>query len=142
VKPSASTSRPTLRKGSTGEPVNTWQKGIGTRVTGTFDDATFKATKAWQVRNGLVGDGVVGAASWAKLDAVGTSTTPAAVAQVTDALQGAKVQVASLFGGGFSNLPTWGKWTLGVLTLGALAYGYKYSKQHTTSSGQPLTPTF
>ena len=40
------------------------------QVTGTFDDATHKALMAFQIGNGLVVDGIYGAKSKAKLDAL------------------------------------------------------------------------
>jgi N-acetyl-anhydromuramyl-L-alanine amidase AmpD len=43
------------------------QYRVGARVDGVFGSGTAIAVKAWQAKNGLVADGVVGSNSWAKL---------------------------------------------------------------------------
>lgn len=55
----------TIRLGSTGPDVVTWQKVLGVTADGSFGPATDTATKAYQKQKGLVVDGVVGPASWA-----------------------------------------------------------------------------
>ncbi len=55
---------PTLRLGSTGEHVKTWQRVLEQPETGSFDAETEDATKAWQRLRGLDPDGVVGGMSW------------------------------------------------------------------------------
>lgn len=62
---SASSSRPTLRKGSRGEAVKAWQRAIGVDPDGNFGRGTEAATKAWQTAHGLTPDGVVGHDTWA-----------------------------------------------------------------------------
>ena len=53
-----------LRLGSRGESVRIWQEALGVRADGHFGSQTRAATVDWQIANGLVGDGVVGPASW------------------------------------------------------------------------------
>lgn len=66
---------PTLRKGSTGPAVKMWQHYLRTGFPlyasklvedSSFGPATEITTEAWQRRNGLVADGIVGGISWAK----------------------------------------------------------------------------
>lgn len=57
---------PTLYKGSKGTAVKVWQCIVGTNPDGKFGNGTLTATKAYQKRNGLVVDGIVGAKSWEK----------------------------------------------------------------------------
>lgn len=62
--PIAATSSSTLRRGSQGQAVSDWQKKIGfTPMSGYFDEATERATKDWQAKHGLNGDGIVGPAT-------------------------------------------------------------------------------
>ena len=63
----------TLRKGSKGESVKTLQTalnraGANLAIDGSFGAKTQEAVKAFQRANGLTVDGVVGPATWAKLD--------------------------------------------------------------------------
>ena len=73
----ADTSNPTLRKGSTGNPVRRAQKrltlgGYDTDgVDGVFDAATESAVKRFQEDQGLTRDGIVGPRTWEKIDALG-----------------------------------------------------------------------
>jgi peptidoglycan hydrolase-like protein with peptidoglycan-binding domain len=65
----------TIKLGSTGPDVSKWQDaltGAGYSVpsTGTFDQATDQATRAWQSAKGLVSDGIVGPASWGAMTGV------------------------------------------------------------------------
>jgi peptidoglycan hydrolase-like protein with peptidoglycan-binding domain len=62
-----SDSRPTLRRGATGELVELIQAKVGTPVTGSFDAITEVAVRTFQRNNGLVPDGIVGPRSWATL---------------------------------------------------------------------------
>jgi peptidoglycan hydrolase-like protein with peptidoglycan-binding domain len=65
--------RPVLRKGDVGEAVKTLQRELKKLMyyngtdSGTFDDATLAAVKAFQANNGLGADGVVGEKTWAAL---------------------------------------------------------------------------
>ena len=63
----------TIRQGSTGPDVVTWQQVIGVTPDGQFGPATLAATKAWQASHGLTADGVVGPATWGAAE-VGTGT--------------------------------------------------------------------
>jgi putative chitinase len=60
VVESASSTPPTLRKGSKGEWVKKMQKVLGATPDGDFGPGTERAVKAWQEKNGLKADGVVG----------------------------------------------------------------------------------
>jgi len=79
----AAQSMPTIRMGSTGAAVQTWQ-GILQRdsgisgfpqgpLDGRFGPQTDAATRAWQRSSGLTPDGVVGPQTWKK--AIGSLTT-------------------------------------------------------------------
>jgi peptidoglycan hydrolase-like protein with peptidoglycan-binding domain len=73
----ADTSTPTLKKGSTGNPVRRAQKrltlaGYDTGgVDGTFGTKTESAVKRFQRDEGLTADGVVGPKTWERIDALG-----------------------------------------------------------------------
>lgn len=60
----------TLQKGVSGALVALWQTllngelAASIAVTGEFDDATVTSTKAWQEKQGLPADGVVGPKTW------------------------------------------------------------------------------
>lgn len=61
-----------IKKGSTGKDVDEWQKYLKNNgysdltASGTFDDATFDATKKWQGANGLTETGEVDDNTWGK----------------------------------------------------------------------------
>jgi hypothetical protein len=61
----------TIKLGSVGPDVIRWQNVIGVTADGNFGAKTEEATKAWQRKNKLVPDGVVGPASWSM--ALGTN---------------------------------------------------------------------
>lgn len=65
---SGSTSRKTIKKGSTGSDVKALQKALGLSADGIFGKATEKAVKAYQKKNGIKADGVVGAETWNKIN--------------------------------------------------------------------------
>ncbi len=68
--PAAPSGHPVLQKGSTGSAVKTLQSFLGGLVVdGAFGDATRAAVVAYQAGVGLAADGVVGAQTWAKIDA-------------------------------------------------------------------------
>jgi SpoIID/LytB domain protein len=56
-----------LKLGSRGPAVVTWQGALGIASDGYFGPATLSATKAWQYRQGLPADGVVGLNSWFRM---------------------------------------------------------------------------
>jgi peptidoglycan hydrolase-like protein with peptidoglycan-binding domain len=67
---------PVLNLGSSGEDVRRVQRALNAAspkyklpITGSYDPATQAAVRAWQAKNGIAEDGVVGAASWAALQA-------------------------------------------------------------------------
>lgn len=55
---------PKLKKGSKGKAVKVWQLILGIDQTGTFDDKTLEATKAFQKKHKLTVDGIVGKFTW------------------------------------------------------------------------------
>jgi N-acetyl-anhydromuramyl-L-alanine amidase AmpD len=61
--------RPTLRRGDTGDLVNTLQAKVSVPASGVFDAATEAAVRAFQRQAGMVADGIVGPKTWAALDA-------------------------------------------------------------------------
>ena len=68
-----------LRKGDNNENVKLLQKKLGVDPVGNFGPATEAAVKAFQAKNGLVADGIVGDGTWNKL--MGTiAAAPAPVA--------------------------------------------------------------
>ena len=73
----ADMSNPTIRRGSTGNPVRRAQKrltlgGYNTNgVDGVFGVATESAVRHFQRDLGLTVDGIVGPATWADIDALG-----------------------------------------------------------------------
>lgn len=65
-----------LKQGATGEAVTTWQyfligEGHSLHADGDFGKITTKATKAWQKKNGLTADGIVGMNTFGKAVAKG-----------------------------------------------------------------------
>lgn len=65
-------SRPTLRKGSKGEPVRELQTalraaGYNIAADGIFGAKTLEAVKAYQADHGLAVDGIAGPATWGQL---------------------------------------------------------------------------
>jgi peptidoglycan hydrolase-like protein with peptidoglycan-binding domain len=73
----ADTSNPTIRRGSTGNPVRRAQKrltlgGYDTKgVDGIFGGDTEAAVRRFQGDRGLPADGIVGPRTWAEIDALG-----------------------------------------------------------------------
>lgn len=80
---------PTLRPGSSGQPVKDLQEmlnalGYNVPVTGTFDSvATLLSVTSFQEKNGLKPDGIVGPLTWAKLNPTygGPKVAPVPVAK-------------------------------------------------------------
>ena len=58
----------TLRYGSRGEQVKILQKFLGCEPDGIFGNITKRLTTAWQLSHGLVGDGIVGPLTRAKIN--------------------------------------------------------------------------
>jgi peptidoglycan hydrolase-like protein with peptidoglycan-binding domain len=73
----ADTSNPTLKEGSTGNPVRRAEKRLTLGgwdpgdVDGVFDAETESAVKSFQRDQGLTEDGIVGPRTWEKIDALG-----------------------------------------------------------------------
>jgi|FLOH01.1.fsa_nt_gi hypothetical protein len=76
AKPQADPGWPLLRKGSKGDPVVRAQQLLAAagaaklKATGSFDNATVAAVKAFQTKNQLAADGRLGAATWKLLGKV------------------------------------------------------------------------
>lgn len=66
-----------LKKGSKGEDVKKIQAYLKITADGDFGEGTEKAVKAWQAKNGLVADGIVGDKTFAKMNG-GATVKPAA----------------------------------------------------------------
>jgi putative chitinase len=64
-----------LKRGSNNEDVKKLQVKLGIDPVGNFGPKTEEVVKAWQIKNGLTADGIVGPATWAKL--MGATPTPA-----------------------------------------------------------------
>ncbi|MBM7771986.1 peptidoglycan hydrolase-like protein with peptidoglycan-binding domain [Actinokineospora baliensis] len=60
-------SRPTIRRGSTGEDVETLQRWLGLPTDGAFGPATEAKVRRYQAMKGLSADGVVGPKTWAAM---------------------------------------------------------------------------
>ena len=67
-----------LKRGSNNEDVKKLQVKLGIDPVGNFGPKTEEVVKAWQAKNGLTADGIVGPATWAKL--MGATPTLAAPA--------------------------------------------------------------
>lgn len=66
----------TLRRGMSGPDVEWLQAKIGEAPDGIFGRVTEAAVVAWQIDNGLMADGVVGPATWRKLNAARVTAPP------------------------------------------------------------------
>jgi peptidoglycan hydrolase-like protein with peptidoglycan-binding domain len=67
ARPVPPMARPTLRQGATGAHVRDLQRALKVTVDGGFGPATRAAVVAFQRRNNLLPDGVVGAMTWTAL---------------------------------------------------------------------------
>jgi putative chitinase len=63
-----------LKKGDNNENVKLLQRKLGIDPVGNFGPATEAAVKAFQAKNGLTADGIVGAGTWNRI--MGTTTPP------------------------------------------------------------------
>jgi peptidoglycan hydrolase-like protein with peptidoglycan-binding domain len=68
----------TIRKGSAGTDVATWQAFLGITADGVFGAGTDAATRSFQQGRGLTADGVVGPNTWAAAQGALTNQTQAA----------------------------------------------------------------
>ena len=71
-----------LKKGDNNETVKKIQVVLGVDPVGNFGPKTEEAVKAWQTKNGLTADGVVGPATLAKMGIV-VEAKPASVSKYT-----------------------------------------------------------
>jgi peptidoglycan hydrolase-like protein with peptidoglycan-binding domain len=78
-----------LKRGDNNEVVKKIQVVLGVEAVGNFGPKTEEAVKAWQTKNGLKADGIVGPATLAKMgitvDSKPAAPKPAAVAKYTAA---------------------------------------------------------
>lgn len=72
-----------LKLGSKGEDVKKLQVKLGVEPVGNFGPKTEEAVKAWQKKNGLKDDGIVGPGTWSKMFE-GTTATPVATALISN----------------------------------------------------------
>jgi putative chitinase len=70
-----------LKVGSEGEDVKKLQVKLGVDPIGKFGPKTDIAVKAWQSANGLTADGIVGAATWAKMFNEGVVSAPTVITE-------------------------------------------------------------
>jgi putative chitinase len=65
-----------LKRGDNNEQVKQLQTKLGLEPIGNFGPKTEEAVKAFQSKNGLTADGIVGAGTWAKIMGEATTSTP------------------------------------------------------------------
>ena len=69
------TQLPTIRRGDKNDSVKLLQTKLGVEPLGTFGPKTEEAVKAFQKKNGLTADGVVGKNTWDKLNVIPRAET-------------------------------------------------------------------
>jgi putative chitinase len=67
-----------LKRGDNNENVKLLQQKLGLEPIGNFGPKTEEAVKAFQLKNGLTADGIVGAGTWGKIMGNGATPTPVA----------------------------------------------------------------
>jgi putative chitinase len=88
-----------LKKGDFNDNVKKLQSKLGVEPIGNFGPKTEEAVKAWQAKNGLTADGIVGPATWAKIMGESTPAVAPVVAQPsTPAPQVAGLKLNKLVG--------------------------------------------
>jgi putative chitinase len=65
-----------LKRGDNNENVKLLQQKLGLEPIGNFGPKTEEAVKAFQLKNGLTADGIVGAGTWGKIMGNGATPTP------------------------------------------------------------------
>jgi putative chitinase len=70
-----------LKLGSEGEDVKKLQIKLGVEPIGKFGPKTEEAVKAWQSKNGLKPDGIVGDGTWSKLFTEGLVSQPSVITE-------------------------------------------------------------
>ena len=84
-----------LKKGDNNENVKLLQTKLGIDPIGNFGPKTEEAVKAFQAKNGLTADGIVGDGTWAKIMG-STQSTPTSVVTPTPQVSTPAPQVAGL----------------------------------------------
>ena len=70
-----------LKLGSEGEDVKKLQQKLGVDPIGKFGPKTDAAVKAWQSKNGLTADGIVGDGTWGKMFSESTVSAPTLITE-------------------------------------------------------------
>ena len=70
-----------LKLGSEGEDVKKLQQKLGVDPIGKFGPKTDAAVKAWQAKNGLTADGIVGNGTWGKMFSESTVSAPTLITE-------------------------------------------------------------
>ena len=70
-----------LKRGDNNEDVKKLQQKLGLEPVGNFGPKTEDAVKAFQLKNGLTADGIVGNGTWNKLMGIATTSTPSVTPQ-------------------------------------------------------------
>ena len=68
-----------LKRGDNNEDVKKLQQKLGLEPVGNFGPKTEDAVKAWQAKNGLTADGIVGPNTWNKIMGITVAPKPAVV---------------------------------------------------------------
>jgi len=85
-----------LKRGSNNEDVKKLQIKLGLEPIGNFGPKTEEAVKAWQAKNGLTADGIVGPATWVKI--MGTESIPAPAAPAPVSIPASEFKLHALKG--------------------------------------------
>lgn len=121
---------PKLKRGDTGPAVHDLQNLLGIAASGVFDGDTDEAVRAFQAKNNLFVDGIVGSHTWGVLQA----STPFAVARPIDTVltQEAVDEIAHAAAGSPLAAVRWngnrGVAPIGYIKGMAVTYGLVYAK--------------
>jgi putative chitinase len=80
-----------LKKGDNNEDVKKLQIKLGIDPIGNFGPKTEEAVKAWQAKNGLTADGIVGPATWDKIMGIPQPTVSTPTSTPTPSVGGLKL---------------------------------------------------
>ena len=89
-----------VTSGSTGSQVSAVQRALGVLQTGVYDSATRRAVRAFQLRNGLIVDGIVGPQTRAALGLGGVSQASSASTRGVSAPSATLARIAQCESGG------------------------------------------